>query len=186
MTKGYVKPALSRITAFTLLELVITMLVAAVLAFLAIPSFQNWQARQRMNTALHSMHQDLVAARSHAITLGANVVLCPGDILNGCRGTNEWSRGWIVFQDLDDDHRFATPEPLLRITGEAQRMKIMSSGSRTYFRFYPNGTAPGSNGSIWFCGARGPEHAQRLVLSNVGRIRRESYEGLEWEDCPEA
>lgn len=169
---------------FTLLELVITMLVAIVLTLIAAPTFDQWQARQRMNAALHALYQDLLAARSQAIVLGANVVACPGNPLSGCSGASDWSLGWIVFQDVDDDREYGSTEPLIRSTSAQRRVHIRSTANRRSLRFYPNGTAPGSNGSIWFCGARGPAHAQRLVLSNVGRIRREDYDGLEWEDCP--
>jgi len=172
--------------AFTLLELVVTMVVFTILTLIAVPTFEQWQARQRMNVALHSLQQDLLAARSQAIMLGANIVACPGDVVTGCAGTSDWGQGWLVFQDVDGDHEFGPGEPLVRMTGSMQRVNIRSSASRAYLRFYPNGTAPGSNGSVWFCGSRGPEYAQRLVLSSVGRIRREAYSGLEWEDCPEA
>lgn len=177
---------LPRPRGFTLLELVITMSIVIILTLIAAPAFNGWQAKQRMNSAVHALQQDLLAARSQAIVLAANIVACPGDVVSGCSGGNDWSLGWMVFQDLDGDRSLDPAEPLIRNTAAISRVRISSSASRTSLRFYPNGTAPGSNGSIWFCGARGPEHAQRLVLSNVGRLRREDFDGLEWEDCPEA
>lgn len=178
-------PAAGRPRGFTLLELVITMVVAIVLTLIAAPTFDQWQARQRMKAAIHSLQHDLLAARSQAITLGADMVACPGSAVSGCSGDSDWSQGWIVFHDVDGDRDFGSTESLIRSTSAQERINIMSATSRTSLRFYPNGTAPGSNGSIWFCGTRGPAHAQRLVLSNVGRIRREEYDGLEWEDCPQ-
>lgn len=170
---------------YTLLELVVTMVIVVVLTLIAAPTFDQWHARQRMNAAIHAMHQDLLAARSRAITLGAHVVACPGTPSTGCRDDSDWNGGWLVFHDMDADREKDPAEAVLRMTPAMDRINIMSASSRRSLRFYPNGTAPGSNGSIWFCGARGPDHAQRLVLSNVGRIRREHYDGLEWEDCPE-
>lgn len=179
-----IRIARKRHLAFTLLELVITMVIAVILLLVAIPSFQQWQARQRMNAALHDLEQDLLAARSQAIVVGSEVVACPGGADLGCADGSDWSRGWLVFQDLDGDRRFTPPEPLIRRSGAVERMTIRSAASRRSLRFYPNGSAPGSNGSIWFCDPRGPAHAMRIVLSNVGRVRREAYDGLEWEDCP--
>ena len=170
---------------FSLLELVITMTVFVILTLIAVPTFDEWQARQTMNAAVRSLQQDLLTARSQAITLGANIVACPGTPGSGCTGESDWSDGWLVFHDVDGNRAFDAGEALLRTTTAFDRIKVMSSASRTSLRFYPNGTAPGSNGSIWFCGARGPQYAQRLVLSNVGRIRHENYDGLEWEDCPQ-
>jgi type IV fimbrial biogenesis protein FimT len=176
----------TRLYGYTLLELVVTMVVLIVLTLIAAPTFDGWQARQRMNAALHALQQDLLTARSQAIALGANVVACPGDVVSGCSVNSDWSRGWLVFLDMDGDRDFGDGETLIRSTPAPRHLTVMSAASRPNLRFYPNGTAPGSNGSIWFCGTRGPDHAQRLVLSNVGRIRREPYDGLEWEDCPES
>jgi type IV fimbrial biogenesis protein FimT len=168
-----------------MLELVITMIVVTVLILIAVPTFDYWQAKQRMNAALHALHQDLLAARSQAILLGTHVVACPGNFANGCRDDSDWSRGWLVFQDIDANRQYGPTESLIRNSRATERVNIMSSAHRNSFRFYANGTAPGSNGSIWFCGARGPQHAQRIVVSNVGRIRREHFDGLELEDCPD-
>lgn len=179
-----VSPARQR-SGFTLLELVITMVVFAVLLVIAVPSFGSWQARQTMKAAIHAMMQDLRTARSQAIALGADMVACPGDPVAGCAEDSEWSQGWLVFQDVNGDRNFSGGEHLARYTQGFERIRIFTSSGRQNLRFYPNGTAPGSNGSIWFCGVRGPDHAERLVLSNVGRLRREQYDGLEWEDCPE-
>ena len=170
---------------FTLLELVITLVVATILLLTAASSFDNWHARQRMNGALHALHQDLLAARSQAIMTGLHTVTCPGSINGGCSATSDWSRGWLVFEDLNGNRAWDPTEPILRASSEQERVHIMSSSHRRAIRFYGNGTAPGSNGSIWFCGSRGPEYARRIVVSNTGRIRREAYTGLEPEDCPE-
>lgn len=170
---------------FTLLELVITLIVASILLLTAVASFESWHAKQRMSAAMHGLHQDLLAARSQAIMSGIHAVACPGSVVHGCATDSNWSQGWIVFQDLDGDRELDATEQLLRQSPLKKRLNIMSSGHRRSFRFYPNGAAPGSNGSVWFCGSRGPDFGQRIVVSNTGRIRREEYPGLEWEDCPE-
>ena len=169
---------------FTLLELSITLVVLAILLCLALPSLKGWQDKQAMRTALNTLRQDLVAARSHAIALGDRIVICPGTNGEGCSSSDAWNTGWFVFEDLDQDREFDMTEPVLKIEGHHERLNITSAISRSRFVFYPNGTAPGSNGSIWFCGARGPQFGHRLVVSNLGRIRSEPYQGLEWEDCP--
>ncbi len=170
---------------FTLLELIVTMVVLVILMLIALPSFERWQASQRMKAAIHALHQDLLAARSQSITLGAPIVVCPGTPVSGCRGDSRWSQGWLTFHDLDGDRQFDRGEALFRTSDGFERLHVMSAASRPSVRFLPNGTAPGSNGSIWFCGVRGPESAQRLVVSNQGRIRREGYPYMEPGDCPE-
>ena len=52
-----------------------------------------------------------------------------------------------------------------------ENLDIHSSSGRTDIRFFPNGSAPGSNGSITFCGLGRPGESRKLVISNMGRIR---------------
>ena len=169
---------------FTVIELMVCMVIIVITLLVAVPGFEQWQAKRRMDAAIHALQQDLLAARSQAILLGAEVVACPGNTNTGCRNDSDWSPGWIVFHDVNGDREFGPGEEVMRLTSRQDRVHIRSAARRQYVRFYPNGTAPGSNGSIWFCGELGPEHARRLVLSNLGRLRREDGQGLEPEDCP--
>ena len=171
--------------AYTLLEVAICLVVITVITLAAAPSFEAWTARQQMRAALQSLQQDLLQARSAAITQGAEVVACPGGIDSGCRSDRDWSGGWLVFQDFNGDRDLTPTEPVLRQSPPTERLKVLASGNRPSFRFVPSGGAPGSNGSLYFCGSAGPSAGWRLVVSNTGRIRREEYHELEQEDCPD-
>jgi type IV fimbrial biogenesis protein FimT len=63
-------------------------------------------------------------------------------------------------------------------------MFIHGSSGRTSVRFFPDGSTPGSNGSITFCGLGGPGQARKLVISNLGRIRRDTAPDLDSDLCP--
>jgi type IV fimbrial biogenesis protein FimT len=170
-------------TGFTVMELMVTLAIAAVLLSLAVPSYQAFSNRQRMKAAVVSLQQDLLAARSQAVYLRGMVVVCPGHPQGGCSGGNDWSEGWIVFEDRNNDRQYQAEEPLLRrgqgITGVA----VHAPASRSELRFFPDGSTPGSNGSIGFCGRGGPEHARRLVISNIGRIRRDTFPQIDPALC---
>jgi type IV fimbrial biogenesis protein FimT len=171
-------------TGFTLLELMITLSIACILLLTGIPSFQQFTFRQHMKAAIASLHNDLMMGRSEAVYLNMRVVSCPGSPTTGCSGANDWSAGWIVFVDSNADRQRQQDETIVRRGYGLDNLNIHSSSGRTDVHFFPDGTAPGSNGSITFCGLGGPEKARKLIISNMGRIRRDSAVGLDQTHCP--
>jgi type IV fimbrial biogenesis protein FimT len=174
----------SKSRAFTLLEMMITVSIIAVLLSLGIPAFQNFALKQRLNAAVTALHNDLLLARNQAIHRNVQVIACPWDAGGGCTGVADWSEGWAVFGDRNEDRNYQEDEILLRRGQGLENVIIHGTASRPTLRFYPNGTAPGSNGSISICGLGGPPQARKLVISNLGRIRRDLAPSLDEAHCP--
>jgi len=169
---------------FTVIELMVTLSITAILLSLGVPAFQDFSSRQRMNATISALHSDFLYGRSQAIYRNTQVVACPGSPSGGCSESTDWTVGWIIFSDSNTDRQHQDGEDLLRHTQGLDNIMIHSSIGRTNFRFYPNGTTPGSNGSFSLCGLGGPEHARKLVISNLGRIRRDKAENLDPVHCP--
>lgn len=74
---------------FTLIELMVTVAILAVLASLAAPSFREILAAQRVRSAAYGIVSDLTLARSEAVKRGSDVTLIPVV-------ANQWASGWIV------------------------------------------------------------------------------------------
>ena len=170
--------------AFTVLELLVTLAVATILLLTGIPSFQQFTQRQHMKAAVDSLHNGLLLARSEAVHLDTPVVACPGEPVGGCTGDRDWSRGWIVFPDPNDDRQRQDGETLLLHGQWSENLSITSSRGRTSIRFLGDGSTPGSNANVSFCGPGGPPHARKLVISNIGRIRRDTYPDIDPARCP--
>jgi type IV fimbrial biogenesis protein FimT len=168
----------------TALELIVTMAVIAILLSAGVPAFKNYAWNLRMKVAMEMLQTDLTEARGHAISHNIRTVICPAVDNRDCSGQATWHDGWIVFSDLNADHHKQEGEPLLKHAGAAELLNISSSDSRRYLRFYPNGTAPGSNTTILFCDRRGTAHANTITVSNSGRIRTQAYTGESSEICP--
>ena len=169
---------------FTVIELMFTLTITAVLLSLGVPAFQDFSLRQRMNASISALHIDLLYARSQAVYQNTQVIACPGSPSGGCAESTDWTVGWIVFSDSNTDRQHQDDEDLLRHGQGLDNIMIHSSAGRTNFRFYPNGSTPGSNGSFSLCGLGGPEHARKLIISNLGRIRRDEAENLDPIHCP--
>jgi len=169
---------------FTALELLVTMAIVAILLSAGVPAFKNYSWNLRMKTALDSLQTDLVLARRQAINLNTQTVTCPSQTPGTCSGTTDWHNGWIVFADLNTDRQRQTGEPLLKQSSAVEFVNIFSPASRSYVRFYPNGSAPGSNMTIRFCDDRGAQFASKISVSNSGRIKLISGGIESHENCP--
>lgn len=76
---------------FTLIELMVVVALAAILASLAAPSFKSFVSGQRVKTAASDFAMAAILARSEAIKRNADVTITP--VTSGATG---WKDGWIV------------------------------------------------------------------------------------------
>jgi type IV fimbrial biogenesis protein FimT len=82
-------------SGFTLVELLITIAIAAIVLGIAIPSFSSTISSNRLTTSINELVTALNFARSEAVKRGQDVVVRK-------TGAN-WENGWQVFADIDRD-----------------------------------------------------------------------------------
>ena len=169
---------------YTALELIVTMAIIAILLTTGVPALKQYSWNLRMKAAMDNLQTDLNLARGHAISHNTQTVICPSIDKSDCSGQSAWQDGWIIFSDLNSDYRKQDTEPLLKQAGGIAMLNINSSRSRNSLRFYPNGSAPGSNISILFCDRRGAAQAGTIMVSNSGRIRMQTNGSDSTENCP--
>ncbi|MFP4209012.1 MAG: GspH/FimT family pseudopilin [Wenzhouxiangella sp.] len=171
----------SRPDGLTLIELLIVLAVAAILATIGVPAMAGFVAESRVTAKTNLMMAHIQFARHSAVTRRANVVACPSEDQLQCSGSNRWDRGWIIFVDRDNDREPDSPEAILRVVAPEERLLLHSAG-RNRVRFQPMGGAFGTNLTIRVCDARGQAQARAIVVSNPGRVRvRRSVDGAECE-----
>jgi len=172
---GGVKKAPSRRSGgFTLIELMVTVAIAAIVLALAAPAFTDLIARNRMTAAVNTFVTNLQLARSEAVKRGSAVSLCPDnpdtDEID-CSGDTDWDVGYLVFFDPDENGELANPEAdvvrhvegsttaAITVTGKDEEddfVAFLPDGSRkvlptdadriSTFQFRdPNLSAPGTN-----------------------------------------
>jgi type IV fimbrial biogenesis protein FimT len=108
---------------FTLVELLITILVAALLMALAIPAFHSFVENNRLAASTNQLVSALAVARSEAIHRRENVTLCsstnPAAAVPTCAASTSWETGWIAFTDRNGNGIIEVPpggtDVLLRV-----------------------------------------------------------------------
>ena len=136
---------------FTMVELMITLVLLAVLAGIAAPAMSQFIRASRLNSAANQFHADLQMARREAIRRNTHVLVCPleaeGSTSGKC-GANftKWATwGWLVCYDTNpvdgvcDDDAAADPNPI-RTHGPIDP-SITLTGLTAVVGFNPNGTA---------------------------------------------
>lgn len=74
---------------FTVIELMVTMAILAIMMGLGIPSFRAFISSQKVKTGSYELMTSLVIARSEAVKRNTTVTLTP-------TSTSKWNQGWSV------------------------------------------------------------------------------------------
>lgn len=100
---------------FTLIELIITLTIAAILLTVAVPGMSRFINNNRLATVANDFIGDLSLARSEALKRGSQAGVCKGSA-SGCAGAGTpWANGWIVFADVDENETWSANDVLLRV-----------------------------------------------------------------------
>lgn len=172
---------------FTLIELMVTLGVSALLLSIGIPGFQGLIRDNRMTTQHNQFIAGLNTARSEAVKRSVNVAMCKRNIAgNDCNNGGNWEDGWIVFTDLNDDGVVDLNETILRVHQALTGNTSLRGGpNRDRVTYNSQGFAAGGLngiGTFTLCDDRGVTNAKGLIISPSGRARRlidDDHNGVE-------
>lgn len=124
-----------RSTGFTLVELMITIAIVAILAALALPSFQGVIRSNRVATTTNEFTAFVSYARSEAMRNSRGAVLCASADGATCGGT--WAQGWLLFSDRNSNGTLQAEDPVLRVSDPREGVDLTMASSA--LRFDPRG-----------------------------------------------
>jgi type IV fimbrial biogenesis protein FimT len=150
---------------FTIIELMVTVAVIAVLAAIAAPSFNPLIERWRVRQITEELQSTLYFARSEAIKRGGGITI---------DATGGWDQGWKVTHTQAGDLQFFTAPSKVVLTQNNSKPKIfvdrwgmlseINGGAATAMNFLLYPTDKNDN----------DHNAIRLCVSSGGRILQKS------------
>jgi len=157
-------------TGFTLIELMFTIVVLAVLLGIGVPNFRDFVRNSRMTSAANDLLADLNLARSEAVKRRVPVTLCKSTDGTSCSDTSDSTpfRRWIVFVDdanpaaasttNDGNGAVETGETVLKDTSISGAIPTAANTGRRVI-YLPSGfpVSDATNGlsRVLFCDSRG-------------------------------
>ncbi|MEL6951300.1 MAG: GspH/FimT family pseudopilin [Pseudomonadota bacterium] len=157
---------------YTILELMMTIAVIAVIAGFAVPSFLSTMNANRIVTDNNELISTLAFARSEAIKRGQRVTLCPTADQAACATTGGWEQGWMAFLDPSGFGTVDAGEEVLRVWDGLEGTTVRAAGSfSTWVSFVGSGetrATPNNADSFYVCGSDGDTATARTI--NVGLL----------------
>lgn len=136
---------------FTLIEMLVAVAIAVITLTVAVPSYNALVNNNRLTSAANELLSDIYLARSEAVKREARVTLCKKKAdSTDCTTDGDWTQGWIVFIDTDEDARVDEDEVIVAVN-EGPRGNLSISGDTkvaNYLSYVRSGRGRQNDGSL--------------------------------------
>ncbi len=159
------------VTGVTLVELLVTVAVVAILLTLGVGGFRTLIANAKMTNAANSLIGHLQFARSEAVKRSAEVSLCPSTDGSTCvtQSDGAWEIGYIArLEGTGQVLRWVEASEMAGIT-------VTKTGTSARIVFKGDGTATGYACTLTLCDTGDSANKRGVIVSNVGRVRVSDY-----------
>lgn len=157
-------------SGFTLIEMMITVAILAILIAIAAPAMDRFLERNRLTSHTGAMQQALLYARNESVAKNRPVAVCASSDGASCTGT--WQQGWIVFVDGNGDGSLGLGDSILR-EWEALSTNFTMTGTTVVFGTEGERTLPTGNASFNVCdpeASNAADHSRTLQVNLVGWV----------------
>lgn len=161
----------------TLVELMIVVAIAAIMATIAAPSFSGFIQNTRMTSAMTQLTGDLNRARSEAIKRNSRMLVCAHAINGTACANTTWNNGWLICYDNNPQDGACdvapvdgtNPNPIA--IRQAINSRLNLTGTTTTIQFNPNGTVNAAATLTLCCNSAAP-NASSAVIAATGNISK--------------
>lgn len=150
---------------FSLLELMITLTVAGILAVIAVPTMQTITTNRHADKLASELQLDIMYARNQALSIGKEVTIKPV--------AGSWDNGWIIEQDSDViRQKGSAATPMAKEAGEITS-SFTNASPLTFDEKGRSKNAANSNFTINVANCTG-NRKRTLTLNTIGQLQTTS------------
>jgi len=158
-----------------LIQLLTAVAIAAMLATLGVPGFQDLLQRNQVIAASNELLASVYRIRSEAILRDSRVTLCPSRDLRSCSADHlGWGEGYIGFLDSNANGKREEGDDLLLAKAGGDVRIQSNSAHRQSIGYAGTGRAWSSTISLRICGNGNPQDNRALIIAGSGRPRLSS------------
>ncbi|MGO4703291.1 GspH/FimT family pseudopilin [Dyella sp. 2RAB6] len=166
----------------TLIEQVLVLAIAAVLACIGLPSLKRVLANSELRSAQTGLIAMLNHARGLAVQSGRVALACPSRDGERCSDEAGWEGSWLVGLRGERTGQLEGL-PRVRRASPSGQLSIRSAQGRRSVQFQPDGSAGGSNITLLICHRGIDSRALSVKVSNAGRVRGDKATPAELRQC---
>lgn len=162
---------------FTLVEFMVSVAVLAILSATAIPNFNYFIVKTRVDNEITELYRLLLITRNIAINSGVPITLCPVNNNNEC--TVNWNNKLIVFLDQNSNGKFEPSDGDSIIKEKAAintNDRLLYGKGRSKISYEPTGRLEGwgMNGTFRYCPKANNQLAKGVRVAVSGRVYKTS------------
>ncbi|TXH62823.1 MAG: prepilin-type N-terminal cleavage/methylation domain-containing protein [Tolumonas sp.] len=170
---------------FTLIELLITIVIGVILLTVGVPSMQQFLISSAVTHESNNLFNAFHSARSQAIALNQDIVLCYANTTNTCTTTS--LDHLLIFADKDKngvlDTANADPDVVLLVGGTVSNRITITLPQATY-RFTQEGMLRSNGSTITLYNKDSSCTARKLIVSLSGSAQMCDYSKAGTLGCP--
>lgn len=163
---------INRQLGVTLIKLMVSIVIVALLSTIALPSFNHFIVQLRVDNEIYRLTRLLLVARNHAISSEDNVIICPLTPSGVC--SVNWYEELSVFVDINGNKKFDNTDDEVIIATKSPVTSgdiLKFAKNRDKITYQATGHLFGlSNGTLRYCPQGHKKKSRAIVVARSGRF----------------